>query len=69
MPMKVRGPIAARDTRNEVLETSSFTTFSPSATIVPLPTEVSKGFEVITSLPKFDPVCSTGLRRYPSQLR
>ncbi len=63
MPTKLRGPIAARDTRNEVLETSSLITFRPSATIVPVPTEVRNGFVVVTSLPKFDPVCTTGTRR------
>src|SRR5258706_396142 len=34
--------------------------FSPSATIVPLPTRLRKGFEVVTSHPKFDPGCTTG---------
>src|SRR6266511_5351317 len=36
---------------------------------VPLPTDVRNGFVVVTSLPKFDPVCSTGVRRQPAHLR
>ena len=32
---------------------------SPSATIVPRPTVVRYGFSCLTSMPKFDPVCST----------
>src|SRR5436190_15934671 len=69
LPTKLPGPIAARHTRNEVLETSSLKTFRPSAVIVPVPTNVRKGLVVVTSLPKFDPVCTTGVRRQPIHLR
>src|SRR5215831_12908077 len=55
--------------KEDVLETSSFTRCSPSATIVPLPTALSDGFACITSVPKFAPVCTTGLRPYPSHCK
>lgn len=65
LPTKLRGPIDARETQKEVLETSSLITISPSATIVPVPTEHRHGFACNTTSPKFDPVCSTGERWYP----
>ena len=59
-PRKLSGPIDARDTRKDVLEKSALMTDSPSATIVPLPTEARYGVSCFTSQPKFDPVCTTG---------
>lgn len=41
----------------------------PSATIVPLPTDTSSGVSCCTSVPKFDPVCSTRERSYPMPRR
>jgi len=69
LPRKLRGPIDVRVTQKDVLETSSLMIASPSATIVPVPTEHRLGFACSTTMPKFDPVCSTGERRYPSQLK
>ena len=68
-PRKLRGPIDTRDRRKDVLEKSAFIMDSPSATIVPLPIEVRYGLSCPTSVPKFDPVCSTCDRSYPSQRR
>ena len=65
LPTKLCGPIDARDTQNDVLEASSLIISSPSATIVPVPTEHRNGFACFTPVPKFDPVCSTGVRWYP----
>ncbi len=59
MPRKLCAPIEARDTLNDVLENSAFETDSPSATMVPLPTEVRYGESCFTASPKFDPVCTT----------
>ena len=42
-PRKLRGPIDTRDTRKEVLEKSALMIDNPSATIVPLPTELRYG--------------------------
>lgn len=58
-PTKFCGPIDTRDTRKDVLERSAFIIVSPSATIVPLPIVVRYGVSCPTSVPKFDPVCST----------
>jgi hypothetical protein len=65
-PRKVRGPIDARDTRKEVLEKWALMNESPSETIVPVPTELRYGVSCLTAIPKFDPVCSTRDRSYPS---
>ena len=48
-------------------EKSALMIDSPSATIVPLPTELRYGVSCLTSKPKFDPVCSTGESLYPRQ--
>ena len=42
-------PIDARDTRKDVLEKSALMIDSPSATIVPLPTELRYGVSCFTS--------------------
>lgn len=68
-PRKLYGPIEARDTRKDVLENSALTMESPSATIVPLPTEHRYGVSCCTSVPKFDPVCSTRDKSYPRPRR
>ena len=49
LPTKLCGPIDTRDTWNEVLEKSAFIMASPSATIVPLPTELRYGLSWATS--------------------
>ena len=67
--MKLSGPIDTRDTRKDVLEKSAFMMDRPSATIVPRPMLVRYGVSCPTSVPKFDPVCSTWPRSYPSQRR
>ena len=68
-PRKLCGPIDARDTRKDVLEKSALMIDSPSATIVPLPMELRYGVSCFTWVPKFDPVCTTCERSYPSQRR
>ena len=45
-----------------MLEKSAFMIDRPSATIVPLPTVLRYGVSCPTSVPKFDPVCSTSQR-------
>ena len=50
------------ETRNDVLEKSAFMIDRPSATIVPLPIVLRNGVSCPTSVPKFDPVCSTWQR-------
>src|SRR5262249_32467156 len=66
---RVRDVVPHEVVRNDVLETSSFTRISPSATIVSLPTALRAGCAWFTSMPKFDPVCTTGDRWYPSACR
>ena len=61
-PRKLSAPTDVRDTRKDVLEKSALMIDSPSATIVPLPTELRYGFSCFTRWPKFDPVCSTSER-------
>ena len=68
-PRKLSAPIDTGDTRNDVLEKSALMIDRPSATIVPLPTMLRYGFSWPTSVPKFDPVCTTWPRSYPSQRR
>ena len=65
LPRKLCAPILTRDTRNDVLEKSALMIDSPSATIVPVPTALRYGFSCPTSVPKFDPVCSTGSEVVP----
>ena len=50
-------------TRNEVLENSAFMIERPSETIVPVPMWLSAGTSCLTSMPKFEPVCSTAPKR------
>ena len=52
-----------------MVEKSAFMIDRPSATIVPLPMVLRNGVSCPTSMPKFDPVCSTSHRSYPSQRR
>jgi hypothetical protein len=59
LPRKLCAPIDVRDTRKALFEKSALINDSPSATIVPLPTETWNGVSCRTSVPKFDPVCST----------
>ena len=61
LPRKLSRPIDASDTRKEVLEKSALRIDSPSATTVPLPTELRYGFSCFTIMPKFDPVWTTGV--------
>ena len=68
-PTKLCGPIDTREIRNDVLEKSAFISDRPSATIVPLPIVLRNGVSCPTSVPKFDPVCSTSDRSYPRQRR
>ena len=46
-PRKLSRPIDVRDTRKDVLEKSAFTIDRPSATIVPLPTELRYGLSCL----------------------
>ena len=69
LPRKFRFPMAAGTTRNEVLEYSALMKDSPSETIVPVPTALSMGSSCLTSMPKLEPVCSTGASRYPRARR
>ena len=66
-PTKLRGPMDAQDTWNEVLEKSALMIDNPSATIVLLPTVLWNGVSWRTSILKFDPVCTTRDRSYPKQ--
>ena len=50
------------DRRKDVFEKSALMMDSPSATIVPLPTELRNGVSCLTSSPKFEPVCRTPRR-------
>ena len=68
-PKKLSPPMYTGETRNDVAETSEFMIVRPSATIVPLPMMLMYGFSWPTSVPKFDPVCTTWPRSYPSQRR
>ena len=52
-----------------MVEKSAFMIDRPSATIVPLPIVLRNGVSCPTSVPKFDPVCSTSHRSYPIQRR
>ncbi len=69
LPRKLRSPIDTCDRRKEVLERSAFMTDKASETIVPLPTVVRYGDSCPSSVPKFDPVCWTCERLYPSARR
>ena len=69
LPRKFRFPMAAGATRKEVAENSALMNDSPSETIVPVPTAASVGTSCLTSMPKLEPVCSTGASRYPSARR
>ena len=69
LPRKLRAPIERRDSRKDVLEKSALMIDSPSATIVPLPTELRYGFSCLTLPPKFDPVWTILPRSYPRPRR
>jgi hypothetical protein len=64
-PRKFRFPMTTGMTRNELLENSAFMNVRPSAIEVPVPTEQSVGTSCSTSVPKLEPVCCSGVRRYP----
>ena len=55
--------MTAGATRKEVAENSAFMNDSPSETIVPVPTAASVGTSCLTSMPKLEPVCSSGISR------
>ena len=55
--------MTAGRTRNELPENSALMIDRPSETIVPVPTTVSVGISCLTSMPKLEPVCSTGVSR------
>ena len=69
LPRKLWAPMDTWDSRKDVLEKSALMTDSPSATIVPRPTETWNGVSWRTSVPKLDPVCSTVDRSYPRARR
>jgi hypothetical protein len=68
-PRKFSAPIRARDTRNDVLEQWALRIDSSLAHTVPVPTETRYGLSCLTSVPKFEPVCTTGVRWYPRRRR
>jgi hypothetical protein len=59
LPTKLCAPTDTGETRKELLEKSALANDNPSATIVPRPTALRYGLSCFTSVPKFDPVCST----------
>jgi hypothetical protein len=58
-PMKLRLPMVIGNMRNELLEKSAFMIDTPSESMVPLPTVVSRAESWRISVPKLEPVCST----------
>ena len=63
LPKKQRAPIDTPRTGTSVAEKSAFMTDSESETIVPEPIVVSSAASCLSSVPKFEPVCSSrGIR-------